>query len=166
MIDNHTKRQGTLCFLIDGERVLLAMKKRGLGTGKWNGSGGKVKPGETIEAAAVRELREEVGVKVPAEELQKVGFLMFRNSYTAELNWDVHVFFIRTWQGEPSESEEMRPQWFYRREIPFDQMWVDDQHWLPPVLAGKQIEAEFHFNPDGSELERFEIREVQPPPGG
>lgn len=32
--------------------VLLGMKKRGFGAGKWNGFGGKVQPGETIEEAA------------------------------------------------------------------------------------------------------------------
>lgn len=34
--------------------VLLGMKKRGFGAGKWNGFGGKVQPGETIEEAARR----------------------------------------------------------------------------------------------------------------
>lgn len=39
-------------------RVLLGMKKRGFGMGKYNGFGGKVEPGESIEAAAlVRQLR-------------------------------------------------------------------------------------------------------------
>ena len=35
-------------------RVLLGMKKRGFGAGKWNGFGGKLEPGETIEEAAKR----------------------------------------------------------------------------------------------------------------
>ena len=37
------------------DKVLLAMKKRGFGAGKWNGVGGKVKDGETIKQAAIRE---------------------------------------------------------------------------------------------------------------
>ena len=39
----------TLCFLVKDNQILLAMKKRGFGEGKWNGVGGKVNPGETIE---------------------------------------------------------------------------------------------------------------------
>ena len=35
-------------------RVLLGLKKRGFGAGKWNGFGGKLEPGETIEQAAKR----------------------------------------------------------------------------------------------------------------
>ena len=44
----------TLAFIRDGERLLLGMKKRGFGAGKWNGFGGKVDPGETILQGAVR----------------------------------------------------------------------------------------------------------------
>ena len=32
----------TLVFLREGSKVLLGMKKRGFGVGKWNGFGGKV----------------------------------------------------------------------------------------------------------------------------
>lgn len=38
------------------------MKKRGFGVGKWNGSGGKIQPGETPEDTAVREVKEEIGI--------------------------------------------------------------------------------------------------------
>lgn len=34
--------------------ILLGLKKRGFGEGKWNGFGGKVEPGETIHQAAAR----------------------------------------------------------------------------------------------------------------
>lgn len=45
---NNKLRKVTLCILFDKDRVLLAMKKRGFGVGKWNGAGGKLKDGETI----------------------------------------------------------------------------------------------------------------------
>lgn len=69
------KKQLTLCIIHQDERVLLGMKKRGLGEGRWNGFGGKVERGETIEAATVREIYEESGVTVA--ELDKVGVLDF-----------------------------------------------------------------------------------------
>lgn len=40
-------RLATLCYLLKDDQVLLAMKKRGFGEGKWNGPGGKVEKGET-----------------------------------------------------------------------------------------------------------------------
>jgi 8-oxo-dGTP pyrophosphatase MutT (NUDIX family) len=53
--------QTTLMFLFNSQgQILLAMKKRGFGVGKWNGPGGKVQEKETILQAAVREVKEEV----------------------------------------------------------------------------------------------------------
>jgi 8-oxo-dGTP pyrophosphatase MutT (NUDIX family) len=52
----------TLLFLQRRNEILLAMKKRGFGAGRWNGVGGKVESGETIEQALVRECREEISV--------------------------------------------------------------------------------------------------------
>lgn len=43
--------------------VLLGLKKRGFGTGKWNGFGGKVEANENIRQAAVREMKEEAGIE-------------------------------------------------------------------------------------------------------
>ncbi len=57
----------TLLLLKHENRVLLGMKKRGFGMGKWNGFGGKVDPGETLLAAALREMQEESGVAVSPE---------------------------------------------------------------------------------------------------
>ena len=44
----------TLAFVLDAGKILLGMKKRGFGVGRWNGFGGKVDPGESIEGAAKR----------------------------------------------------------------------------------------------------------------
>ena len=51
----------TLCIIHQHSKILLGMKKRGHGVGKWNGFGGKVEKGETIEEAARRETKEEAG---------------------------------------------------------------------------------------------------------
>lgn len=44
----------TLAFIRDGNNILLGMKKRGFGAGRWNGFGGKVDADETILQAAKR----------------------------------------------------------------------------------------------------------------
>lgn len=143
-------RQATLCFLLrEGENrqeILLAMKKRGFGKGLWNGSGGKVDEREAVEKAAERELFEEIGVRPRA--LIKVAVLRFFSPSVPEdqdWNQEVHVFFTNEWDGEPAESEEMMLQWFRVDEIPYDQMWPDDLHWLPAVLQGKKVRATFIF---------------------
>ena len=58
----------TLYIITRDERVLLGMKKRGFGEGRWNGFGGKLHEGETCEEAALRELEEESGLKATSME--------------------------------------------------------------------------------------------------
>jgi 8-oxo-dGTP pyrophosphatase MutT (NUDIX family) len=141
----------TLCFLIDESRntICLGYKKRGFGLGKWNGAGGKVHDGEAVEVAMLRELQEEFGVEAEREHLEKVGVLEF--FYETNTIQDVrgHVFLIRQWSGEPSESDEMRPVWFDVDKIPFENMWEDVAHWLLEALQGKKIQsAQFTFDAD------------------
>ena len=132
----------TLCIVHQHPRVLLGMKKRGFGEGKWNGFGGKVEPGERIIDAARRELREEAGIEVA--DLTRAGVVEFEFKGNPEI-LRVHIFKTNEFYGTPQESEEMRPQWFHLDKIPFSKMWPDDAHWLPLVLAGKQIKAKFWF---------------------
>ena len=135
------------------------MKKRGFGVGKWNGFGGKLGDGETIKEAAVRELAEEAGVVAVESDLKEVGQIKFFFDTNPELNQEMSVFFIETWQGDIQETEEMRPQWFNKDDLPYDTMWVDDKYWLPTVLGGKKIFAEFHFTNNGEEITKHSIIE-------
>lgn len=136
-------RQATLCFLVKDNKVLLAMKKRGFGVGKYNGVGGKKNSDESIEDAAKREASEEIGVTV--EHLEQVATLNFYFPHNKNWGQQVIVFLVNKWRGNPSESDEMMPQWFSKSEMPLDKMWPDDEYWLPLVLEGKRVEGEFLF---------------------
>jgi 8-oxo-dGTP pyrophosphatase MutT (NUDIX family) len=154
--------QATLCFLVRGDpptEVLLGLKKVGFGSGKDNGFGGKVEASETVAEAAVRELREETGVEVAERDLKRVGHCTFR--FPARPEWDqmVHVFLVREWEGSPQESQEMRPEWFGVKVIPYEAMWADDAHWLPGVLAGKRVRGWFRFRADGQTLAALQVHE-------
>eukprot|EP01129_Flabellula_baltica_P008633 TRINITY_DN3451_c0_g1_i2.p1 TRINITY_DN3451_c0_g1~~TRINITY_DN3451_c0_g1_i2.p1 ORF type:complete len:160 (-),score=26.71 TRINITY_DN3451_c0_g1_i2:73-552(-) len=144
MIDTHT----SLLFLIDQHRhhILLAHKKRGFGTHKYNGVGGKAEEGESIEETAIRECQEEIEVDVSACDLKKVGVLKFYYESNPKWNNVCHVFITHQWTGVPSETEEMNPHWFPIDEIPYESMWVDDKLWLPRVLNGHQVHYEFLFD--------------------
>lgn len=142
-------RDVTLVFLVDRsegkvKRVCLAMKKRGFGKDRWNGTGGKVKENdETIEESARRETKEEIGVLIKG--LEKVAVLSFRFPHNSDFNQMVHVYFSGSWEGEPEESEEMAPKWFSSDEVPYEEMWPDDRYWFPYVLDGKKVKASFVF---------------------
>ena len=137
----------TLSLLKKDNNILLAMKKRGFGIGKYNGVGGKIKQGETPEEAMIRETVEEINV-TPIK-YEKVGFIEFDEYYKGKKeNVAFHLYFVTEWEGEPTESEEMNPKWFNIKDIPYDKMLPDDKHWLPLVLEGKRIKAYFDFDED------------------
>jgi 8-oxo-dGTP pyrophosphatase MutT (NUDIX family) len=69
----------TVLFLRREQEVLLAMKKRGFGKGRWNGVGGKVELGETPEEAAKRECLEEINVT--PQIIKKVAELIFNEMH-------------------------------------------------------------------------------------
>lgn len=137
----------TLLFLMrsisDKRQVLLALKKRGTGVGKWNGVGGKVDPGESIEEATIRECQEEIGV-TPLQ-LQKMAVIDFRIP-SQNFHNVAYVYVATEWEGEPVETEEMAPQWFSIEEIPYKDMWSDDALWFPRLLKGENFSAHFVFD--------------------
>ena len=138
------------------------MKKRGFGAGKWNGVGGKVADGEDAAAAAIRETKEEIGVTIAPEDLESAGALEFDyQDNRDEWNQQCNIFVARRWEGELVESDEMRPQWYRKNALPFDNMWVDDPHWLPMVLAGKKVKGKFLFEDKGGAMINFAVSEVR-----
>ena len=134
----------TLVFVRSGDEVLLIRKKRGLGAGKINGPGGKLDAGETALQCAVREVQEELCITplnlVPHGELK----FQFLDDYAIH----VHVFVASAYEGTPTETDEALPLWFKMRAIPYDEMWADDEIWLPRVLAGAIVSGSFVFDGD------------------
>lgn len=153
------KKLLTLCIIQQRDKVLLGMKKRGFGEGRWNGFGGKLNPSETIEEAARREIKEEAGVEV--ENMEKIGIINFEFNGNPEI-LETHIFKSTSFIGEPVEGEEMKPQWFDIKEIPFDSMWSDDKYWLPLLLANKKFKGKFLFGENDIVLEKelIEIEEI------
>jgi 8-oxo-dGTP diphosphatase len=152
-------KDGTLCFAVQGSRppltgagmkVLLGFKKVGFGQGKFDGFGGKIEPGETPLAAAIRELEEESGLKAMPEAVQYVAHLVYLFPAKPEWSQIVHAFVATKWAGTPVESVEMIPRWFGLQGIPYGQMWDDSSHWLPRILAGGRVQGRFVFQPDNA----------------
>ncbi len=142
-----------LCLFRKDGQILLAMKKRGFGAGKWNGYGGKVQPGEEIEESMVREIREESGMEL--KEYRPVGMMRFDN---VDKMVEVHIYEATAWEGEPIETEEMSPKWFSLQDIPFSGMWASDPLWYPYFLDGKQFKGEVVFD-ENHHVVRSEIKE-------
>ena len=147
----------TLSIVQSDNRILLAMKKRGMGANRWNGYGGKVESGESIEEAARREALEEG--KINFGEMDNRGLIIFkfRND---PITYEVHLFSVTEYNGEPRETEEMRPQWFDINSIPYDDMWPADRYWLPIFLEGKKIQGKVFFK-DSNNIIDYNFKETE-----
>lgn len=131
-----------LCFIIRDGEILLIRKKRGLGAGKINGPGGRLEKGETAEQAAVREVQEELGV-TPLD-LKHLGELHFH--FLDGYRLHVAVFTAGGCEGTAIETDEATPLWTPVNQIPYHDMWQDDPHWVPLLLAGKRFRGYFVFD--------------------
>lgn len=147
------REHANLCFIVKEGRVLLIRKKRGLGAGKINGPGGKLEPGETALASAIREVQEEIGVTPMQVEDRGVLRFQFVDGYSLHCA----VFVARDFEGELCETDEATPYWFTLAEVPYHEMWEDDQHWLPQVLEGQSFEGWFVFDGDRMLEKRVEF---------
>ncbi|MFA7689080.1 MAG: 8-oxo-dGTP diphosphatase [Bacilli bacterium] len=153
------KMQTTLLLLRKDNKILLAMKKKGFGEGKYNGVGGKIEPNETPEEGMIRESKEEIFI-TPTE-YYKVGTIEFMECYKGEkLNLTFHLFIATNWDGTPTESDEVKPKWFDIDKIPYNKMFPDDKYWLPYVLEGKKIKGFFDFDEDWNILS-YKIEELE-----
>ena len=127
----------TLCMILREPQILLGLKKLRLGAGRWNGFGGGVEGRELIEKAARREVFEESGLTV--NQMKKVGLIGFEFANEPGTFLEVHIFLCDDFSGEPQESDEMKPQWFDIKDIPYDDMFPIDRDWLPRALEGEKI---------------------------
>jgi 8-oxo-dGTP diphosphatase/2-hydroxy-dATP diphosphatase len=133
------------------DRVLLGMKKRGFGNGKWNGLGGKYDSSKdkNLKDTARRELKEETN-GMEGLIVDEMGVIIFRfPDDPAEKIHEVHFFRIDTYIGDAKETEEMHPRWFPIKQIPYDQMWPDDFYWMPMLLKGKKFKGEIDISGAG-----------------
>ena len=142
----------TLAFLFRGDEMLLAMKKRGFGAGKWNGYGGKLEEGEKPIDAIVREMQEESGLVIEKEKFREIGYMDFYFNDKKEWDQKVIIYRVDDFVGEPVETEEMKPNYFKISEMPYIEMWVGDAKWIPYVIKNKKFKGEIYFSENGEKM--------------
>jgi ADP-ribose pyrophosphatase YjhB (NUDIX family) len=165
MFDENTASKRTICFPITDDEILLGMKIKGFGAGKYNGFGGKFdssKGDKTIEDTAVRELREESKLEADVRDLEYVALIDFDFPAKPILNQRVRVYLLKIWKGAPGRTKEMDPKWFSRDNIPYRhpiyKMWDSDRLWLPSLLEGKKFYAKFLWKEDNESVAEYQIK--------
>jgi 8-oxo-dGTP diphosphatase/2-hydroxy-dATP diphosphatase len=153
MAEEKQKLLTNLVLIVDDTRILLGKKKRGIGAGRYNGYGGKVDIGETVEESLVREVFEESGLLLT--QYEKIGVLQLE---TPEFENEMHIFASDGFSGELRETEEMAPEWFSIEHIPYEEMWQSDPLWYPYFLGGEKFVGKVIFDENHQVIES----EIQP----
>lgn len=157
----------TLIFILDNPSGTILMLERANkpNAGKYNGVGGKIKPGETPYQGALREVQEEVGVDVGG--LSFVGTVTWDGA--AETGSAGMYVYLTYWPENlgrapvaGKETPEGRLDWFPEEWVidPSNRHVVDNIHrFLPYILAMRDADLpllEHHCIYDGWTLKRVE----------
>lgn len=117
--------------LVDPDgRVLIAQRPEGKAmAGLWEFPGGKVEPGETPEAALIRELREELAIETWASCLAPLSFAS--HAYP-DFHLLMPLFVCRKWEGGPPRPREHAAlKWVRPRDLSRYPMPAADLPFLP-----------------------------------
>lgn len=108
-------------LLVRDDEVLLTQRRGSYGGGMWHLPSGKLDAGESVLAAAAREVAEEVGVLVEPDDLRHVHTVHVAGSGPVPR---LGMFFeARRWIGEPTNQEPDKcsaVEWFQLHDLPDD----------------------------------------------
>lgn len=153
-----TERQvlATVCFLCREDKVLLQLRPSHVAwSGRWNGPGGKVDPGEAPSEAIVREVTEETGLRILEPASHGVLDLIFGQPEQRRLV--VHVFRAEQFLGRPRATAGTL-RWYRRDRLPWPLMWPDQRYWLRSVLDGGHVQGSCIFDGAGDRLQSWKLR--------
>ena len=126
----------TLCYITRGDEVLMlhrTRKKNDINHDKWIGIGGKFESGESPEDCAVREIREETGLRFTPHELRYRGIVTFvSDEWGTEY---MHLFTVQADEGrlsslQPDREEEGVLEWVPVEDVEKLPIWEGDRIFL------------------------------------
>ena len=139
--------QATEFFLVKGDLVLFGLKKRGIFKGKLMGPGGKIREGETSEECVRREAEEEIRVKLKnVRKVWSINFFYVEGDKSTSQQVDLYL--VDDWEEKPRETEEMKPVWYKRDEIPVDQMPGQNKLFIQQILKGQFVSGNLVLDKD------------------
>jgi 8-oxo-dGTP diphosphatase len=138
-------KMATLCYVRQGGKTLMLhriKKENDMHAGKWNGLGGKLLPGETPEACAIREVCEESGLTMINPVLR--GLLTFPG-FANDDDWYCFLFVGREFTGELIDSDEGVLAWIDDTALLDLPLWPGDRIFIPWLDVDAFFSGRFRY---------------------
>lgn len=149
----------TLVYVRDGvgasgrTLMLHRVKKRNdMHAGKWNGLGGKLESGETPEECAIREVREESGLRIVDPILR--GIITFPQFSRGE-DWYTYLFVATEFSGQLIDSTEGDLAWVQNDQLFALNLWAGDRIFMRWLDEPHFFSAKFVYT--AGELTKYEV---------
>lgn len=134
-------RKAVRCYLIKDKKVVVTKYKEGnKKEGYYDIPGGKIEEEETPEKTAIREMKEETGLKV--------GNLKYKGKMIIEYPnriFDFDVFITNENEGEPQEFEENTSEWIEINELLQKEKILSNIMILDRFFIKGLIDAQYNF---------------------
>jgi 8-oxo-dGTP diphosphatase len=112
------------------DRVLIAERPAGKHmAGRWEFPGGKVAPGESEEAALVRELQEELGIQC----VQARPMMRLRHRYP-DREVELSMWVVERYRGEAQALDGQRLKWVPRRQLAGEDLLEADRPFVAALV--------------------------------
>ena len=106
-------RKAVRCYLVKDKKVVVTKYKEGnKKAGYYEIPGGKIEEGETPEQTAIREMKEETGLKIKNLKYKGKMIIEYPNRI-----FDFEVFICNECEGKPQDFEENTSQWIEINEL-------------------------------------------------
>lgn len=99
---------GSLCYVVDAERVLLLKRRNPPEIGLWSAPGGKMELGESPQQCVIREIREETGLTITNPLLRGI-VTVYDTSWP--IHWLLFIFRADEFSGELLQTDEGELAW-------------------------------------------------------
>ena len=144
-------RKAVRCYLIKNNKVVVTQYKNGnKKEGYYDIPGGKIEDKETAEQAAIREMKEETGIKI--KNLENKGNMIIE--YPNRI-FDFDVFICNEYEGEPQEFKENKSEWIdieklLKKEKILSNIMILDRFFIKSLLCKNKkfeiLEVKYLYN--------------------
>ena len=116
-MEPRTKKRGARAIILREGKILLGKRlKKDSFYGLWCTFGGSVESGETPEQALIRELAEELGIRIMDPVLLTVSETVTEEQPPEAVQ--LHFFLVRAWKGKiVNKSEHSEIRWFHLNSL-------------------------------------------------